>query len=414
MTINAFFITIIIAVSLKFIFDWVTDYLTLRSLNPELPDKLTGIYDPETYRRSQEYTRANIKLGWVSGTLSLVLLLAFWLSGGISYLDGAINSWTANHIARGLLFIVILFAAYEIISLPFSIYETFVIEERFGFNRTTVRLFINDMVKVLVLSALIGLPLLTGVYAIFHYLGAFAWLYCWIVLTVYSLVMQIISPIWIMPWFNKFKPVESTELRDAVLNYADSVNYRISDVYIVDESKRSTKPNAFFTGIGRSKRIALYDTLVENYTVPEIVAILGHEIGHFKKKHILMGLGIGIIHSGIMLFLLSLFLTSPGLYDAFGVQQSVYLGILFFGLLFIPLEWLLSIVTNIVSRRNEYASDRFAATTIPEPQSSITALKKLASTNLANLTTHPLDIFVNYSHPPLLDRVNAIEKITMK
>jgi STE24 endopeptidase len=226
--------------------------------------------------------------------------------------------------------------------------------------------------------------------------------------------MQVIAPIWIMPWFYKFKPVESKELKDAVLSYADSVDYKIRDVYIIDASKRSTKSNAFFTGIGRSKRIALYDTLIEKYTIPEIVAILGHEIGHFKKKHVPIGTAVSIIHSGIMLFLLSLFLTSPGLYDAFGVQQSVYLGILFFGLLFIPLEWLLSILMSMVSRHQEYASDRFAATTISEPESSITALKKLASTNLANLTPHPLDVFVNYSHPPLLDRVNAIEKAIMK
>jgi len=414
MAINNFFITIIIAISLKFIFDLATDYLTLRSLDSELPDKAAGIYDPETYRRSQEYTRANIRLGWVSGTLSLVLLLAFWLSGGISFLDSTINSWTGHPIARGILFIVILFAAYEIISLPFNIYETFVIEERFGFNRMTVRLYIKDMVKGLVLSALIGLPLLTGVFAIFQYLGTYAWLYCWIVLIAYSLIMQIIAPIWIMPWFHKFKPVELKDLKDAILSYADSVNYKIKDVYIIDASKRSTKSNAFFTGLGRSRRIALYDTLIENYTIPEIVAILGHEIGHFKKKHVPIGIAISIIHSGIMLFLLSLFLTSPGLYDAFGVQQSAYLGILFFGLLFIPLEWLLSIAMSIVSRHHEYASDQFAAITIAEPQSSITALKKLASSNLANLTPHPLDVFVNYSHPPLLDRINAIEKVIMK
>jgi STE24 endopeptidase len=226
-----------------------------------------------------------------------------------------------------------------------------------------------------------------------------------------SLAMQFIFPTWIMPLFNKFTPMESGELKEAILKYARSVNFPIKNVFVMDGSKRSSKSNAFFTGFGRNKRIALFDTLIEKHTVPELVAVLGHEIGHYKRKHILQGMVISILHTGVLLFLLSVFLNSAGLYGAFYMEQhSVYAGLLFFGLLYTPIELLLSIVMQMVSRRNEYQADHFAAETIDEPESMVDALKKLSASNLSNLTPHPFYVFLNYSHPPLLQRIQAIQR----
>jgi STE24 endopeptidase len=214
-----------------------------------------------------------------------------------------------------------------------------------------------------------------------------------------------------MPLFNKFTPMESGELKEAILGYARSVNFPIKNVLVMDGSKRSSKSNAFFTGFGRNKRIALFDTLIAQHTVPEMVAVLAHEVGHYKKKHILQGTIIGIVHTGVIFFLLSFFLGSPELFQAFYMrQESIYAGLLFFGLLYTPIELALSIVMHLVSRKNEYEADRFATETIDEPGNLIDALKKLSSTNLSNLTPHPFFVFLNYSHPPLMQRIQAIQK----
>ncbi|GAH53907.1 unnamed protein product, partial [marine sediment metagenome] len=239
----------------------------------------------------------------------------------------------------------------------------------------------------------------------------YAWLYCWLAVTIYMMVMQFIAPIWIMPLFNKFTPMGPGELKDAIQDYARSVGYKVGNISIMDGSKHSTKANAFFAGFGRTKRIALFDTLISKHTIQELVAVLAHEIGHYKKKHILWGIIIGIAHAGLIFFLLSVLLGSPALYQAFYMEQSsVYAGLLFFGLLYTPVEMVLSIALQIFSRRNEYEADRFASETTDEPASLVDALKKLATENLSNLTPHPFYVFLNYSHPPLLQRVQAIQR----
>ena len=284
------------------------------------------------------------------------------------------------------------------------------IEERFGFNRTTPRTFFLDQVKGLVLALLLGGLLLAGILALFQYVGLCAWLYCWAAVITFSLAIQYIAPTWIMPLFNKFTPMESGELKEAILRYARSVNFPIKNVFVMDGSKRSSKSNAFFTGFGRNKRIALFDTLIRQQTVPEMIAVLAHEVGHYKKKHILQGTIISILYTGMIFFLLSLFLGSPDLYQTFYMrQESIYAGLIFFGLLYTPIELALSIVMQMVSRKNEYEADRFAAQTIDEPGNLIDALKKLSTTNLSNLTPHPFYVFLNYSHPPLMQRIKAIQ-----
>jgi STE24 endopeptidase len=343
-------------------------------------------------------------------SFSLFLILAFWFLGGFNWLDQLIRTWNLNPLINGLLYIGILIIAQSILSLPFSIYRTFVIEERFSFNRTTPRIFILDRLKSLVLLLLLGGSLLSGILALFHYAGTFAWIYCWVAVVIFSLLIQYIAPTWIMPLFNKFIPMQAGELKEAILKYARSVKFPIKNVFVMDGSKRSSKSNAFFTGFGNNKRIALFDTLIDKHSIAEMVAILAHEIGHYKKKHILQGTIIGIVHTGIIFFMLSLILGSSELYQAFFMEEeSIYSGLIFFSLLYTPVELILSILMQIFSRKNEYEADQFAAKTIDNPNSLVEALKNLSTTNLSNLTPHPFYVFLYYSHPPLLQRILAIQ-----
>jgi STE24 endopeptidase len=406
---NPFFFVILLALLVEYAIGVAADLLNLRSLGSELQPELEGIYQPEHYRKSQEYIRTNTRFNFIASTSSLVILLSFWFAGGFNYLDQIVRSWGFGPIPNGLFYIGILLMGYSLLTLPFNIYHTFVIEGRFGFNRTTRRTFLIDRIKGLGLAAVIGAALLSGVLALFEYVGYYAWIYCWIAVTVFSLILEYVAPTWIMPLFNKFTPLAPGELKEAILNYARSVDFPIKNVFVMDGSRRSSKSNAFFTGFGHNKRIALYDTLIEKHTVPELIAVLAHEIGHHKKKHILQGTIINIVHFGVLFFILSIFLGSPGLYEAFYMeQQSIYSGILFFGLLYTPLEMILSVAMNALSRRNEYEADRFAAQTVEHPQHLTEALKKLYAGNLSNLTPHPFYVFLNYSHPPLLQRVRAI------
>lgn len=406
---NPFFIIILTALVVEHVIRIAANLLNLRYMKAEPPPSLRDVYDPDDYRRSQEYLRANTRFYFITSTLSLGVVLSFWFAGGFNYLDQAVRSLGFVPIVNGLLYIGILVMGYSLIRLPFSVYRTFVIEERFGFNRTTGRTFVTDRIRGVLLATLIGAPLLSGVLALFEYAGNHAWIYCWIAFSLFSLVLQYVAPRWIMPLFSKFTPLEAGELREAIFNYAGSVGFPIKNVFVIDGSRRSTKSNAFFTGFGRNKRIALFDTLIRRHTVPELVAVLAHEIGHHKKRHILQGTIIGILHAGFLFFVLSIFLGSPGLYEAFYMeQQSIYAGIVFFGLLYRPLQMVISVMVRALSRRNEYEADRFAASTIGGPRHLIDALKRINASNLSNLTPHPFYVSLNYTHPPLLQRVRAI------
>lgn len=406
---NPFFTVILCAILIEYAVDVAANLLNLKSLRAELPPSLEGIYQPQDYRKSQEYIGTNTRLHLITITFSLAVLLSLWLTGGFNYLDQIVRSWDFGPILNGLVYIGILLMGYSLLTLPFSIYHTFVIEERFGFNRTTPRAFLLDRIKGLGLATLIGAALLSGVLALFEYIGYHAWIYCWIGLTGFFLTLQYVAPTWIMPLFNKFSPLEPGELKEAILNYTRSVGFPIKNVFVMDGSKRSSKSNAFLTGFGRNRRIALFDTLIKNHTVPELVAVLAHEIGHHKKKHILESTIVSIAHFGVLFLVLSIFLGSPGLYDAFYMEQrSVYSGIVFFGLLYTPLEMVFSVAMQALSRRNEYEADRFAAETIQHPRHLTEALKKLHAGNLSNLTPHPFYMLLNYSHPPLLQRIRAV------
>jgi STE24 endopeptidase len=409
---NIYGLIILIALLANFVLALIADWLNLRALDPLLPSEFAGVYDTEKYASSQEYTRVGTRFGFVTGTFDLALLLIFWQVGGFNYLDQLVRGWGLGVVATGLVFTGILLLAKTLISLPFSIYSTFVIEERFGFNRTSPATFIADLGKGIMLTIVLGGPLLAAVLWFFATTGNLAWLWCWGAVTLFTLVVQFIAPAWIMPLFNKFSPLEEGDLREAIFKFADSVGFSLKNVFVMDGSKRSSKSNAFFTGFGRNKRIALFDTLINKHSVPELVGVLAHEIGHYQKKHITQGMVISILHTGVMLYLLSIFVSHPGLFSAFFMDHSsVYAGMIFFGLLFTPIELVLSLLMNILSRHNEFEADAFAAEHTGAPESMIEALKKLSADNLANLTPHPFYVLLHYSHPPLLQRIAALRAL---
>ncbi len=383
--------------------------LNLRALDPEVPAEFADVYDAGTYRRSQEYTRARTRLGIVSSLFDLAVLVAFWLAGGFGWLDGLVRSFGAGPIWTGLVFLVILFAAKAVLDIPFGVYATFVLEERFGFNRTTPATFVLDLLKGIMISAIIGVPVIIAFLALFEYAGWAAWIYAWLAAVAFSFLMQFLAPRLIMPLFNKFTPIEEGELKEAVLAYAEKARFPVKELYSIDASRRSSKGNAFFTGFGRNKRIALFDTLIKRHSTEELVGVLAHEIGHYKKHHILTGAVVSAVETALFLGLFSLFVEQAGLFSAFGVESSsFYAGIVFVAILLRPMQYVLSVAGAALSRRHERQSDKFAAVTTGRPEDLAAALKRLSKDNLNNLTPHPFWVFLKYSHPPTLQRVRAL------
>ena len=406
---NTIAVVILCALVADFILNRVADALNLKHLKSELPEAFERVYDQDRYRRSQRYLKVNTLFGWITSSFDLLVILAVWFAKGFPLLDRWVRSFELGPVLSGLIYVGVLVLLKAVLALPFSIYATFVIEERFGFNKTTKSTFALDLLKGLMLAFLLGAPLLAAVLAFFQYAGPYAWWTCWIGVTLYMLVVQFIAPTWIMPLFNKFTPLEEGELKSAILNYAKTINFPLQNVYQMDGSRRSTKSNAFFTGFGKHKRIVLFDTLIQKHTVAELVAVLAHEMGHYQKKHIRQALILGILQTGLMLFLLSIFISDQRLFDAFYMpQQSVYAGILFFAMLYTPIDFFIGILMQILSRKNETAADQFAAETTKDPGSLVAALKKLSVDNLSNLTPHPFYVFLNYSHPPVLQRIRAL------
>ncbi len=388
----------------------LADILNLKSLRPVLPKSFDGWYEPDEYARSQSYLRVNTRFGWIASLFDLFVLLIFWFSGGFAWLDEWVRGLGYTAVPSGLVYIGVLISLKMALDFPFSLYATFVIEARFGFNQTTWRTWLLDKLKGMLLGLLIGVPLLAVVLLFFVHAGNNAWWYCWLVTVGVMLLMHYVAPTWIMPLFNRFSPLPAGELRTAITTYAASIGFRLDNIFVMDGSKRSTKANAFFTGFGKYRRIVLYDTLIEKHSVEELVAVLAHEMGHFKRRHIRKMMLIGIAQAGVMFYILSLFIAYPGLFHAFYVQDvSVYVGLVLFGLLYAPLDMVLGIIVQQLSRRHEYEADRFAVHTAPNRGRALaTALKRLSVDSLANLQPHPFYVFLNYSHPPVLERIRAI------
>ncbi len=407
------FLIIILTILIgEYLLNLIVDTKNVRYLKTDLPEEFSGYYDREKYRKSQEYLKENTRFGLITDSIATPVTIAFILLGGFNLVDQFARSFHLGMIPTGLIFAGVLMLASQIVAIPFSIYSTFVIEEKYGFNKTTPRTFVLDILKAWVLTAVIGGILFSAVLWFFKEAGPWAWAYCWIAVTLFQIFLLFVAPVVIMPIFNKFTPLEDGELRAAIEEYAKKQDFKLKGVFTMDGSRRSTKSNAFFTGFGRFRRIVLFDTLIEKQTADELVSVLAHEMGHYKKKHILKSIVISILTTGLMFYILSIFMNNRELFAAFRMQHiSIYASLFFFGFLYAPIEIVLSIFGNILSRRHEYEADGYAVATYRKPQSMITALKKLSVDNLSNLTPHPLKVFLTYSHPPVLERIRAIRRL---
>ncbi len=384
----------------------------LRSLGKKLPTEFMDVYSAGRYRHSQRYTRATTRLDLFRSSLMTSVVILFLLAGGFNRLDLVVRGFGYGPIVTGLVYTALLVLLSSLLGLPFSIYSTFGIEERFGFNRTTPRTFILDICRTAALTVVLGGPVLALVFWFFDHGGPLAWLYCWLLIGLFILFVQFLAPVLILPLFNTFTPLPDGELRRFIVKYTRNQGFETNGIYVMDGSRRTRRPNAFFTGFGRFRKIVFFDTLMDRLSDLEIVTVLAHEMGHCKQGHILKMTGANILQMGIMLFILSLFLNNAGLAAAFRMEHvSTYSSIIFFGFLYSPISTLLAIVFNIFSRRHEYEADAYAVRTLGCPEDLISALKKLSKANLVNLTPHPLDVFVNYSHPPVLDRIRAIREL---
>ena len=409
---NSYLIIILTALIGEFLLRSIARHLNLKALSPNLPAEFVGFYDEEKYRQSQDYTKVNAKFAYVSSSFDLAVILGFILMGGFNFVDGLARSWTSLLILRGFVFFGLLYVIRDIMSTPFALYETFVIEEKFGFNKTTVKTFLLDKVKSYILVAVLGAVLLGGIMFFFEETGNQAWLYAWGLVSLFTIIAPSLFVTVIAPLFNKFTPLTDGALKSAIEKYSESVKFPLTEVSVMDGSKRSGHSNAYFSGFGKKKRIVLFDTLIEKHSVEELVAILAHEVGHYKKKHILKGVFVSIAHAGVLFFLLSLFIENRGLFDAFRMEQtSVYAGLVFFSILYSPIELVLSIAMNVVSRKHEYEADAFAANTIGSSDPLVNGLKTLSVSNLGNLTPDKLTVFLNYSHPPILRRIAALREL---
>ena len=409
---NPWLLFILLLISAHYLLDTIISLLNLKALSPDLPDEFSDTFDQDKYRQSQEYTKVQTKFSIAENSITTLVTVIFLLAGGFNLIDLFVRSGGYGPIATGVCYAIVIMALSFIVGLPFSIYGTFVIESRFDFNRTTAKTFILDIVKGLAVSLVIGVPILSLVLWFFENSGAFGWLFCWIGVVAFGFVIQWLAPVLIMPLFNKFTSLEEGALRDKIMSYAKREHFTISGIFTMDGSKRSAKLNAFFTGFGRFRKIVFFDTILEKIDDDEIVAVLAHEMGHFKKRHIWKMMATNILQTGLMFYLLSLFLNNQGLFEAFKMEHiSIYASLFFFAFLYSPINTLLSISFNMLSRSHEYEADRYAAETTGNPETLIRSLKKLSLANLSNLTPHPAMVFYSYSHPPILARIDALRDL---
>ena len=391
-------------------FSQVLSWLNMKASKRPIPKILEGLYDEESYRKQQAYFRANKRVGFWLSLVSTIATIGVFAFGGFGWLDGVVREWTDSDILRTLLYMGVLGVASWLIDLPFDIYDTFVIEERFGFNKTTPKLYIIDTLKSALLSIVLGGGLLALVVWIYGLTHEWFWLLAWGVTALVMLVIQYFYSVLLVPLFNKQTPLEPGELRDAIEAFVSKVDFKLKNIYVIDGSKRSAHSNAYFTGWGRQKRIVLYDTLIENLTTEEIVGVLAHEIGHYKHHHIIQSLIVGLLTTLVTFYLFGLVIDSPTIAAAAGSSEpSFYVNLTVFSMLYTPLSMLLGIVSNVWSRKNERQADQFAWEH-GVGKDEATALKKLSAKSLSNLTSHPFVVFTSHSHPTLKERVENLMK----
>jgi STE24 endopeptidase len=408
MTATKLYYIIIFIIVINFVIDKVLDYLNAKNYDNSVPKELQDVYDETEYKKSQAYKKTNYKFGIWSSLFSLVLTLGFLFFDGFEYVDNIARSYSENPIVVALIFFGIIMLGSDLISTPFSYYKTFVIEERFGFNKTTKKTFVLDKIKGLIMMAIIGGAILALIIWFYEQTQEMFWLYAWGIVTVFTVFMNMFYSKLIVPLFNKQTPLEDGTLRDKISEYAKSVGFNLDKIFIIDGSKRSTKANAYFSGFGSEKRVTLYDTLVKELDEEEIVAVLAHEVGHYKKKHIVFNLVASIALTGLTLFILSVFISNPLLSNALGVEiASFHVGLIAFGLLYSPISEVTGLIMNQLSRKFEYQADDYAKNTY-KAEPLITSLKKLSKNSLSNLTPHPAYVLAHYSHPTLLERVKNL------
>ena len=419
MTSEVWFVVIICLVIFNFLFSNILGYLNHKNWKDEIPSELKDFYDIEKYKKAKLYAISKNKIGLLSSTTSFLFVISLLVFDGYGFLDQLVNSDSLNlflpfeinsNFAKSGMFFLILFVLNSLISIPFSYYNTFVIEEKYGFNKTSKATFFLDIVKSSILSILIGGILLLAALYIYDNINDGFWLWLWIGLSSLMIVLNMFYADLIVPIFNKLTPLNDGELRQKIEKYSKKVGYLLKNIYVIDGSKRSTKANAFFSGLGPRKTIALYDTLIEKHTENELVAVLAHEVGHFKKKHVFSGLIMSVIQIGVMTFFFELCLKLPEISMALGgLDSSFHLGLIGFTIVFSPISMISSIWMNYISRKNEFEADAYAKETFNGEDLSL-ALKKLSVDSLSNIYPHPLYVFFHYSHPPLIERLRALNK----
>ncbi|GAB4336024.1 MAG: M48 family metallopeptidase [Flammeovirgaceae bacterium] len=401
---------ILTIVTAEFILERVLAYYNAKNWDSKLPQELQGIYDEEKYQKSQEYAAAKEKISWISSSINFVVSILMLLLGGFGWLESFVSQYTDSVLWSTLAFFAIIGFVSDIIGTPFELYSIFVIEEKFGFNKMSLGTYIADKLKGWVLGAILGGLLLSASIWFYESFREFFWLYAWVIFMVFSLLMMMFYTNLIVPLFNKLTPLQDGELRKAIEDYASKVKFPLKNIMVVDGSKRSTKANAYFSGLGGTKNIVLYDTLIEKHSIPELVAVLAHEVGHYKKKHTLQALLVSALTMLFTLYLLGLVIDSPLLSQALGSETpKLALGMVAFSILYSPISTITGLIMNILSRKNEFEADAYAAQT-SSANELITALKKLSVDTLSNLKPHPAYVFFYYSHPPLLQRMSALKE----
>mgnify|MGYP002551047028 FL=1 len=411
MSSETIFFIIVVFLCLDFVLERVLESLNSKHMSPVLPDSLKGIYDEKEYSRFQSYKRENGRLdSWSSGG-GFVVMIVFLVAGGFGWYNSWVVSLTDSVVWQTILFVVGLSVVSSVLDIPFDYYATFRIEEKYGFNKTTRRVYWLDTVKELVLSLVLGGVLLALVVWFYTWAGTYFWLYAWGAVTLFSVFMAMFYSQLIVPLFNKQTPLQEGALRDKIQAFAGKVGFKLDNIYVIDGSKRSTKANAYFTGLGPKKRVVLYDTLIDELTEEEIVAVLAHEVGHYKKRHTLRSMVVSVIQMGVLFWLFSLCVNNAALSEALGGDRAYFqLGLIAFAILYSPVNLILGVGMNVWSRSNEYEADAFAARYY-KGDYLVSGLKKISVKSLSNLTPHPLYEYIYYSHPSLLKRIDAIKRI---
>ncbi|RKN76799.1 M48 family metallopeptidase [Ulvibacterium marinum] len=406
---NILFYIIIGILIVQYSVETILDYLNAKKYGDPVPKELDNLFDAEEYQKSQDYKKTNYSFGLLTSTFSLVLTLGFLLFGGFEWIDSITRSLTDNSMFQALLFFGIILIGSDLITTPFSFYQTFVIEEKFGFNKTTKKTFILDKLKGWLILALLGGGILAMVIWFFQWAGTDFWVYAWVVIAVFTVFMNLFYSKLIVPLFNKQTLLAQGSLKEKIESYAQKVGFELKNIFVIDGSKRSTKANAYFSGFGREKRVTLYDTLINDLEEDEIVAVLAHEVGHYKRKHIIFNLIASVLLTGLTLFILSLFINNPNMSLAIGVSKpSFHAALIGFGILYSPISEITGLVMNYLSRKFEFQADDYAKNTFAA-MPLISSLKKLSKKSLSNLTPHSAYVFVHYSHPPLIARIRNLK-----